>query len=305
MRPTRRGYMIILVCLVALSAGIISGPRALDAVVIPGVVTLFASILDIGRVSEPFVKRTLPSPAEPGTKAQVLLEIEADRPVPVKAIDTIPSGLTGTPIVETIADGTGAEYELQRRDRGRHTIGPVTVRLRDRLGLLERVFIIENTDSVTVFHGHAHSRLRPLVRFGTPLLRQREPSEDHSKGFGSIPVGTHFVMSIGRPQHDMMNSLLATLGVRRIRIVSLIHSALQSTLTVPVTSQLSLLMLRQQQQRVSVLRLLSKGLLSSYKHRLGMRLLLLEVNTQFLSVSRNSQFREALMRITHRMQTYM
>ena len=166
MRPTRRGYMIILVCLVALSAGIISGPRALDAVVIPGVVTLFASILDIGRVSEPFVKRTLPSPAEPGTKAQVLLEIEADRPVPVKAIDTIPSGLTGTPIVETIADGTGAEYELQRRDRGRHTIGPVTVRLRDRLGLLERVFIIENTDSVTVF-----PRTRSLTPAAAGALR--------------------------------------------------------------------------------------------------------------------------------------
>lgn len=151
MRPTRRGYMFTLVCLVALSAGIMYGPRALDAVVIPGFIALFASIIDIWRVSEPSVERTLPSPAEPGTKAQISLKIKANRPVPVRAVDTIQSGLTGTPAIETVADGTSAEYELTRRDRGCHTIGPVTVRLRDRLGLFERVFMIDNTDSVTVF----------------------------------------------------------------------------------------------------------------------------------------------------------
>ncbi|ERG95452.1 DUF58 domain-containing protein [Haloquadratum walsbyi] len=151
MRPTRRGYMITLICLTAFSAGIMYGPRALDAVVIPGVVALLASIIDVGRVSEPSIERTLPPPAEPGTKAQITLTIEADRPVPVKAIDTVPSGLTGTSVIETIADGTNVEYELNRRDRGCHVIGPVTVRLRDRLGLFERVFVIDNTDSITVF----------------------------------------------------------------------------------------------------------------------------------------------------------
>jgi hypothetical protein len=128
------------------------------------------------------------------------------------------------------------------------------------------------------------------MHFVTPLPRQRDPSEDHLRDFENTPVEMHFAMSTGSLQHGMTTFLPVTSGVQRIRIPNLTHSQLLLTLNNIVIAQLNLLMLRQRQQRVYVLRLLIRELAFSYKHRPGTQLLLLGVKTQFLNALQSSHF---------------
>ena len=62
LRPTRRGYAVVAVVVGGVAAGAVFGARALDAVVLPGVVALVAAVVQVRRGSAPTGGRTL-SPA--------------------------------------------------------------------------------------------------------------------------------------------------------------------------------------------------------------------------------------------------
>ncbi|WP_336024391.1 DUF58 domain-containing protein [Halobellus salinisoli] len=157
-RPTRRGYAVLGVAIGAFAAGALFGPRTLDAVVLPAAVALLAGVVQVWRTQPPEFQRRLPSPDEPGTIGTVEVHLSASRPYPITVRDRLPSGIeseTGgsesTAVVDATTDGDAITYEIVRRRRGRHEIGPASVVVTDVLGLLRRTYEIDVRDTVAVY----------------------------------------------------------------------------------------------------------------------------------------------------------
>ena len=97
MRPTRRGYVVVAVVVGAVAAGAVFGARALDAVVLPGVVALAAAVLQLRRASVPAVNRTLPPAETAGVERTITLSLDGDSGVPATVRDRLPAGVAAAP----------------------------------------------------------------------------------------------------------------------------------------------------------------------------------------------------------------
>ena len=163
MRPTRRGYAVVGVVLAALLAGGVFGARALDAVVLPGVVALVAAAVQVRRTPVPDLDRTLPPADVAGTTGTVTLEIRGGRTSPVTVRDRLPAGVTAVDpprgrdgenteaVVDAAAGGDPVTYEVGPQRRGEHAVGPATVVVTDVLGLLERSTVVDRRDTLVAF----------------------------------------------------------------------------------------------------------------------------------------------------------
>ncbi|SMP28130.1 DUF58 domain-containing protein [Halobellus salinus] len=163
MRPTQRGYAVVGVVLAALLAGGVFGARALDAVVLPGIVALVAAAIQLRRTPVPDVARTLPPADVAGTTGTVGLDIRGDRTAPVTVRDRLPAGVTPADrprrrgggsteaVVDAAVGGDPVTYEVVPQRRGEHVVGPATVVVTDVLGLLERSTVVERRDTLVAF----------------------------------------------------------------------------------------------------------------------------------------------------------
>lgn len=140
MKPTRRGYGVALVVLVAVALALLFGARALNAIVVPGVVALVGSAYQLRRTDPPGLDRSQPKSGFPGETRTVELQIAAD--VPCRVADRADPGLkvdADDLVVETAGDATHS-YEVRLARRGERTLGPASVRATDSLGLFVRRF---------------------------------------------------------------------------------------------------------------------------------------------------------------------
>lgn len=157
---TRRGRSVAAVCLLALAMAWLAGPRALNAVVAPGLVGLAAAYLQLRSLDPPRVIRDLPSDAHAGTVQELRLRfVDAEQPtggVPApfvaRVTERVDDGLElDRPTVETTVGADDVELRLQYRRRGERTVGPTELVATDVLGLLRRELVCESVDTVLVY----------------------------------------------------------------------------------------------------------------------------------------------------------
>jgi uncharacterized protein (DUF58 family) len=152
MMLTRRGYAVVAVVLLGLANAVLYGPRALNAIVAPGVVALAASLVMVRRVPEPEISRRTPEDGFVGERRTVTLSLDATTSFTGRVLDLVPEDLAaeGNDRLTTVGDAD-IEYELTYARRGEHTLGPVEVTVRDVLGLAERSFTYPNEQSILVY----------------------------------------------------------------------------------------------------------------------------------------------------------
>jgi uncharacterized protein (DUF58 family) len=157
MQLTRRGYALVAVVVVAEVLAIVHGARALNAVAAPAVIALVAGAVQIVRAESPTVDRNAVSPGFPGDTREVDLAVDGEGIATV--VDGAPEGITVDP---SVADETGSatvdaalpttlSYGVELDRRGRHTAGPVRVRVSDVLGLVATEFEIPETTTILVY----------------------------------------------------------------------------------------------------------------------------------------------------------
>ena len=161
LRPTWRGYAVIGAVVGALVAGAVFGARALDAVVLPGVVALVAAVVQLRRPPDPDLDRTLPPADVAGTAGTVTIDLSDDRTYPVTVHDRLPAGVDAdrssgsagrTEVaVDAAAGGGPASYGIVPHRRGEHVVGPATVAATDVLGLFRRSTTVDRRDTLVTF----------------------------------------------------------------------------------------------------------------------------------------------------------
>jgi len=163
MRLTRRGKAVVAVCLLAVVSGATFGPRALDAVVVPGLLALAAAYVQVSRTETPTAVRETPADDHVGRGGEVRLSfVEREnagtgseplsRPFLGRVEESVSEGLaTETTSHEVVVGAEPASYEVTYDARGEHTLGPATVWVRDVLGLLEERRSCPGTDTVLAY----------------------------------------------------------------------------------------------------------------------------------------------------------
>lgn len=150
MRPTRRGYAALALVAATIAVALASGSegRALNAVAAPVLVAVGAGAVQVHRAGRPTVDRSEPRRGFPGESRTVELTVEGGG---VAAItDRVGDGLGGGTTTERSLPAT-VNYEVTLEDRGVHTLGPTSVRVRDVLGLVEAAYEVGPATDVLVF----------------------------------------------------------------------------------------------------------------------------------------------------------
>lgn len=149
MRPTRRGWGVLVVALLALVLGVGYGARSLDAVLVPSLVALAIGGLQVLRRDRPVVRRTKPVPGFPGETRSVGIEVESDLPCDVH--EETGEGLRAIDPDARLAGDGEYEYEVELLARGEHALGPATVVQRDTLGLVAHSTHVRATTPILVY----------------------------------------------------------------------------------------------------------------------------------------------------------
>ncbi|ELZ29610.1 hypothetical protein C475_01636 [Halosimplex carlsbadense 2-9-1] len=149
MKLTRRGYGVLGVVVLAEALAITYGARALNAIAAPAVVVLLASAVQLWRTSAPTGERDRVPASFPGDTREVTVDVDGGG---VAEIDeTVPEGLDAEGASAEASLPTTFAYSLTCVERGRHKLGPLTVRVRDMLGLVERTTQAGSTTRVLVY----------------------------------------------------------------------------------------------------------------------------------------------------------
>lgn len=174
---TRRGRVVAAVCVVGVGMALAAGGRSLEAVVLPSAVALAAGYVQLARIDEPAVRRTLPSEGFVGEGGEVRLAFRgrgtngAVSPTYVADVDDgLDDGLEGPPgPVRTSVGDAPATYRVRYRRRGERRFGPVTVTASDVFGLFERRTVVEEFDTALAY---------PACREIPPWLRRALYADD-------------------------------------------------------------------------------------------------------------------------------
>ncbi len=152
MRPTRRGIVVITLIAGGIYMASEFGPRALNAVVGPALVTLVVAAVQVGVADRPEFGRQLPEPGTVGTDRSVDVAIETGSPISATVYDHVSEGLvaTGNRLTTTIGAGPLA-YDIHLDERGEHDIGPLDIVITDILGLFTRRFRFDTVDQFLVY----------------------------------------------------------------------------------------------------------------------------------------------------------
>jgi uncharacterized protein (DUF58 family) len=157
MQLTRRGYALVAVVVVAEVLAVVHGARALNAVAAPAVIALVVGAVEVVRVERPTADRGAVSPGFPGDVREVDLAVDGGGVATV--IDRVPDGVTVDPATADASGSATVEaslpttltYDVELADRGRHSLGPVLVRVSDVLGLVTAEFDVSETTTALVY----------------------------------------------------------------------------------------------------------------------------------------------------------
>ena len=149
MNLTNRGYGVLAIVVVAEVLAFTSGARALNAIAAPAVVALLAGLVMVRRTETPTAEREAVPPGFPGDTRTMTVEVDGDGVAAIE--ESVPEGLTvDASRVERSLPAT-VTYDLTCNRRGRHTVGPLTVSVRDVLGLFEQRHEVGSTARVLVY----------------------------------------------------------------------------------------------------------------------------------------------------------
>ncbi|SEO93607.1 Uncharacterized conserved protein, DUF58 family, contains vWF domain [Halogranum amylolyticum] len=153
MRLTRRGKALVAVCVGGFVLAALFGARALNAVVLPGVVALAAGALQIRSLDPPTVDRDVPGDDFVGSTHEVTLRFrDVGRPFVGTVTDEVSEGLTSEQRETTTTVGDGpVTYSVTYETRGEHRLGPARVVGRDVFGLFERELRCSGDDSFLAY----------------------------------------------------------------------------------------------------------------------------------------------------------
>jgi len=155
---TRRGRVVVAVCVAGVGMALAASGRSLEAVVLPSAVALAAGYVQLARIEEPAVRRTLPPEGFVGETGEVRLSFRARgagelTPTYVADVDdALDDGLAGPaePVRTSVGDAP-ATYRVRYLRRGERKFGPVTVTASDVFGLFERRAVIEEFDATLAY----------------------------------------------------------------------------------------------------------------------------------------------------------
>ncbi|WP_114576136.1 DUF58 domain-containing protein [Saliphagus sp. LR7] len=171
MKLTRRGYAVVAVVAGCLVMAWLYGARSLNALVAPLLLALLAAVVAVSRAEAPTVERAAVEDGFVGERRTVSLSLTAGNPIAATVEDEVGDGLAtireapseswregivADPEADAVADLTIAEgsevtYDVRLTARGERTVGPVTVTVRDVLGLVSREFSVAATGRVLVY----------------------------------------------------------------------------------------------------------------------------------------------------------
>lgn len=151
---TRRGRVVVAVCVAGVGMALAAGGRSLEAVVLPSAVALAAGYVQLARIDEPAVDRTLPAEGFVGEGGEVGLTFSDQgggelSPTYVADVDdALDDGLEGPtdPVRASVGDAP-ATYRVRYLRRGERRFGPVRVTATDVFGLFEREAVVEEFDA--------------------------------------------------------------------------------------------------------------------------------------------------------------
>ena len=154
---TRRGRVVGAACALGGLLALAAGGRALDAVVLPGVVALAAGYVQLARVEDPEVRRVPPPDGFVGERHKVRIELRsatagASGTYLGAVVDETDAGLEGpeAPIRASIGEGP-VTYRVRYVRRGERRLGPARVTATDVFGLFDREVVVDDTDAVTAY----------------------------------------------------------------------------------------------------------------------------------------------------------
>ncbi|MES3160060.1 MAG: DUF58 domain-containing protein [Halorubrum sp.] len=156
---TRRGRIVLGICLVGTVMAFVVGGRSINAVVIPGVVALAAGYVQVSRIEPPGVRRSGLDNGFVGETRDIDLTFHGDspgRPVERSFVahvqDRLDDGMTGPEAAVRVSIGDeAARYRVRYTDRGDQAFGPVDVTATDVLGLFEKRLVLDDRDGVVVY----------------------------------------------------------------------------------------------------------------------------------------------------------
>ena len=154
---TRRGRVVGAACVVGGLLALAAGGRALDAVVLPGVVALVAGYAQLARVGDPEVRRVPPPNGFVGERHEVRIELRSASAGAAgtylgAVVDETDEGVEGpeTPVRASVGEGP-VTYRVRYVQRGERRLGPARVTATDVFGLFDREVVVDDTDTVTAY----------------------------------------------------------------------------------------------------------------------------------------------------------
>ncbi|MFC5279244.1 DUF58 domain-containing protein [Halorubrum rubrum] len=159
---TRRGRVVLAVCVVGAVMAVAVGGRSLNAVVLPGVVALAAGYVQVSRVETPGARRSGLVDGFAGEDREVRVDFDGgppgtpvDRPFVADVRDRLEDGLTAAygsdDAVRTVVGGEPATYRLRLLERGERRLGPIEASATDVFGLFERRLVVDERDRIVVY----------------------------------------------------------------------------------------------------------------------------------------------------------
>lgn len=177
---TRRGWTVLVVVSVAVTAALLHGTRALEAVVVPLVLAVAAATMSNLTVDRPEYRRILPENGHVGETRTVGIRFDVDSPHAGLIAEDLDEGLSSpNNRFEATIGASPVEYDLTYERRGPHRVGPLTVTVTDVLGLAARTFEYPEVGEVVVY-----PRIDPLsgvTRHELNLLAGGSPEREREE----------------------------------------------------------------------------------------------------------------------------
>lgn len=150
MKLTRRGIVVVGVALLAFVLGANFGARALDAVVVPAIAILVVAVIQVTLTERPEIERSVPEPGFRGESRTMRLHLDTRGIVTIT--DHLGEGLSPQTVDRTVT-GTGAqtEYDVEFVQRGVYDTGPLSVGVRDSLGLVTKQYQYTGFEPLIVY----------------------------------------------------------------------------------------------------------------------------------------------------------
>ncbi|RSM89691.1 DUF58 domain-containing protein [Kibdelosporangium aridum] len=189
MRLTRRGIATLVAAAVLIGAGAVAGYAMLIALGAIGLGAVVAALAVAGRKPRVEVARDVyPDRVERGSRAGITLRVHnpgTRRQPGFTAVDRLGAS-TLKIAVRSLAPGSEQSYlnELPTWERGRHEVGPLTLRRSDALGLGQSQLFIGTTATIWVY-----PRTHPVrsVASGLPLHHHEGAANENSPR-GSLDI---------------------------------------------------------------------------------------------------------------------